>query len=111
MTGRPSERQYFRIQYPVAIRPELVVQGRSLEVIDLSERGARFKLDEGISYAVGDAFAGTIRLRPSGSLQVKGTVVRVTARDFAVKLEEPGVPLRVIIDQQRFIREHDRGSA
>jgi PilZ domain-containing protein len=110
VTGTPSERQYFRIQYPVAIRPQIVAGGRSLEVIDLSERGVRFKLDEEASYAVGDAFAGTVRLRRSEPVEVRGTVVRVTTRDIAVKLEI-GVPLRVIIDEQRFLREHDRGLA
>jgi hypothetical protein len=108
--SHPFEREHHRIQYPTAARPHIVVQGRSFEVIDLSERGVRFRLDEGVPLSVGDAVAGTVRFLRNESVEVMGVVVRVTGREVAVKLEV-GVPLRIIIEEQRFLREHHRGMA
>jgi hypothetical protein len=106
----PSERVHYRIQYPTAARPRIVIEGQSFDVIDLSERGVRFRMDEGSSFAVGDEIAGIIRLRASEPVEVGGVVLRVVARDVAAKLDV-GIPLRTIIEQQRFLREHHRGMA
>jgi len=108
--SHPSEREHHRIQYPLPARPHLVVEGRSFEVIDLSAQGIRFRLDEGLSFALRDEVAGTIRFRRDESVEVTGVVVRVTGREVAVKLDV-GVPLRVIIEEQRILREHHRGMA
>jgi hypothetical protein len=104
------EREHYRIQYPTAARPRIVVEGRSFDVIDLSERGVRFRVDEGISFSLGDAVAGTVRFRRNESAEVTGSVVRIAGREVAAKLDV-GVPLRVIIEEQRFLREHHRGMA
>jgi hypothetical protein len=108
--SHPSEREHYRIQYPTEARPHFVVEGRSFEVIDLYERGVRFRLDAGASFSVRDAVAGAIRFRGNESVEVVGVVVRVTAREVAARLDV-GVPLRVIIEEQRFLREHHRGIA
>jgi hypothetical protein len=59
---------------------------------------------------VGDEVDGTVRLRPGGELRVLGTVVRVAGRDIALKLLA-GVPLRVVLDEQRYLRDRQRGGA
>lgn len=106
----PSEREHHRIQYPTAARPHIVIQGRSFEVIDISERGVRFRSEEGPSFSTGDEVAGTIRFRRTDAVEVMGSVVRVGSREVAVKLDV-GVPLRSVIEEQRFLREHHRGMA
>jgi len=108
--SHPSEREHYRIQYPAAARPHIAVEGRSFEVIDLSERGVRFRLDEGLSFSLRDEVTGTIRFRRNESVEVMGVVVRVTGREIALKLDV-GVPLRSIIEEQRFLREHNGGMA
>lgn len=109
MTG-PSERAHHRIQYPPAARPHLVIDADSREVIDLSEGGVRFRVEEAMSFSIGAVVAGTVRFRRTEPVVVKGTVVRVAGREVAVKFEL-GVPLRTIIEEQRFLREHHRGMA
>ncbi len=104
----PSEREHYRIQYPTAARPHIVIEGRSFDVIDLSERGVRFRQDEGSSFSPGDGVAGTVRFRRTEAVEVMGSVVRVGSREVAVKLDV-GVPLRTIIEEQRFLREHHGG--
>jgi hypothetical protein len=104
----PSERQHYRIQYPTAARPHIVIEGRSFDVIDLSERGVRFRNDESRSFSPGDEVAGTVRFRRTDAVEVMGSVVRVGGREVAVKLDV-GVALRTIIEEQRFLREHQRG--
>ncbi len=104
----PSERAHYRIQYPTAARPHIVIEGRSFDVIDLSERGVRFREDEGRSFSSGDKVVGTVRFQRTEAVDVMGSVVRVGGREVAVKLEV-GVPLRIVIEEQRFLREHHRG--
>jgi hypothetical protein len=54
--------------------------------------------------------SGAIRFRRNEPVEVMGSVVRVAALEVAVKLDV-GVPLRTIIEEQRFLREHHRGTA
>ncbi len=87
----PSERAHYRIQYPTAARPHIVIEGRSFG-----------------SFSSGDKVVGTVRFQRTEAVDVMGSVVRVGGREVAVKLEV-GVPLRIVIEEQRFLREHHRG--
>jgi len=51
-----------------------------------------------------------VRVRRGEELAIEGRVVRVDGADVALRLEV-GIPLRVVIDEQRYLREHHRGSA
>lgn len=102
------EREHYRIQYPTAARPHILIEARSFDVIDLSERGVRFRMEEGVTFAIGREVSGTIRFRRNEPVEVMGSVVRVAALEVAVKLDV-GVPLRIIIEEQRFLREHPPG--
>lgn len=104
------ERAHYRIQYPTAARPHILIDDRSFDVIDLSEQGIRFRMDEGDRFAMGREVSGTIRFGRNEPVEVMGSVVRIAAREVAVKLDV-GVPLRIIIEEQRFLREHHRGMA
>lgn len=107
--SQPSERQHFRIQYPAAARPEIVIDGRAYDVLDISEHGVRFRSVGEIAVAVGDPLSGRIRLRTE-AVDVRGTVLRVAGREIAAKLDA-GVPLKVIIEEQRYLREQHGGTA
>ncbi len=109
MSG-PSEREHFRIQYPAAARPEIVLHGRVYDVLDISEQGVRFRGDDEIAVAVGDPLAGQVRFRRTQPVEVRGTVLRVAGREIAAKLDA-GVPLKVMIEEQRYLREQHGGTA
>src|ERR1044071_8502574 len=105
-----SERQHYRIQYPVAARPHITIEGRSFEVIDLSEGGVRFRTEDTPSFGMADNVSERIRFQRTEVVEVKGAVVRLGSREVALKLNV-AIPLRVIIEEQRYLREQHRGLA
>lgn len=109
MSG-PSEREHVRVLYPAAARPEILIDGRAYEVLDISEQGVRFRGDDEIAVAVGDPLAGKVRFRRTHPVEVRGTVLRVAGREVAAKLDL-GVPLKVMIEEQRYLREQHGGTA
>jgi hypothetical protein len=110
MTGFDFEREHYRVVYPDGVGPTFVGPEFAREVIDLSESGLRYHAARGETRAVGDEVDGTVRLRRAGELRVLGTVVRVTGREVALKLLA-GVPLRVVLDEQRYLRDRHRDAA
>jgi hypothetical protein len=108
--SQPSERKHFRIQYPPAARPQIVLHGRPCEVLDISEWGVRFRGDDEIIINVGDPLSGRLRFRRTEAIEVRGTVLRITGREIAAKLDV-GVPLKVMIEEQRYLREHHGGTS
>ena len=110
MTGFEFEREHYRILYPTAARPRFVGGGFDREVIDLCEQGLRYRAAQGETCALGDEVEGIVRVRRGEEMRALGTVVRIEGRDISLRLSV-GVPLRVVLDEQRYIREHHRGSA
>lgn len=106
----PSEREHYRIQYPTAARPRIVIEGSSYEVIDISERGVRFRIGEEVTLGVGDQILGQVRFKRTDPVIVTGRVLRIVGREVAAKLEA-GVPLKAMIEEQRYLREQHRGMA
>lgn len=106
----PHEREHYRIVYPSSARPLFVAGIVVREVVDVSEQGIRFRLNSGEASEPGDPIDGLVRFRRGEEVKVTGTVVRVVGQEVAVHLSV-GVPLRIIIDEQRYLREHHRGSA
>ena len=110
MTGFQFEREHYRIQYPTAARPWFIGGRLDREVMELCEQGLRYRAGDGERIAVGDELEGIVRVRRGEEMRVLGVVVRIEGREVAVRLSV-GMPLRVVLDEQRYIREHHRGSA
>jgi hypothetical protein len=100
-TTQYDSRQYFRVQYPTALRPRLHVNGESLPVIDISERGLRLvnprRSSDG---AIEPQVAATLRFRDGVTTPIRGKIVRVTERDIALHLET-GLSYQLIVREQR----------
>ncbi|HEU5169341.1 MAG TPA: PilZ domain-containing protein [Gemmatimonadales bacterium] len=110
--GKPggTPRAHVRVHYPAASRPTLILDTGSQEVLDLSERGLRFRQDAGPEPHVGAILEGILRLSRGETLPVRGTVVRVShpegpARpgvvEVAAHLTDVGIPRRVIIAERQ----------
>lgn len=108
MTQFEFEREHYRIVYPTAARPRFIGDGLEREVIDMCEQGLRYRAADGETRAVDDRVGGTVRLRGGAEVQVSGAVVRVVEREVSLRLSV-GVPLRVVLEEQRYIRERHRG--
>ena len=112
-TGPPPggvPRRYTRIHYGAGVRPILILDSGSQDVLDLSERGLRYRQDAGPEPRVGTTLEGILRLSRGETLPVRGTVVRVTHPDgparpsvieVAAHLTEVGIPRRVIIAERQ----------
>lgn len=106
----PHPREHYRIEYPTAARPTLIAGNLEHEVLDVSEQGLRFRTVSGESWELGDTVAGSVRFQQRAEVRVSGVVVRIIEKEIAVHLTT-GIPLKLIIDEQRYLREHHRGLA
>ena len=72
----------------------------------------RFRALEQEVWEIGQEVVGTVRFRDRDQQEVRvnGTVVRIDGGDISAHLRT-GVPLRIIIEEQRYLREHHRGLA
>lgn len=98
------DRAYYRLVYPMALRPRLRIGALNYEVVDLSEQGVRFIHAGPDGPAVGATLQGRLRLPTGEVLDIEGTVVRVAAPSVAMTLTK-GVPFAVMIEQQRHINQ------
>lgn len=108
--GGGVPRRHTRIHYGAGARPTLILDTGSRDVLDLSERGLRYRQDAGPEPRVGTALEGILRLARGETLPVRGTVVRVTHPDgsdrpsvieVAAHLTDVGIPRRVIIAERQ----------
>jgi hypothetical protein len=100
----PIEREYYRLVYPLKARPLLRLSGFDLEVVDLSEEGIRLLLPTGLRMAVGEEFAGRLRLHSGPTLEIEGVVLRVTPPQVAARLLR-GVPFGQMLEEQRVVNQ------
>ena len=107
LVGLAHNREHYRIAYPSSLRPRLYVLGHPFEVLDLSERGLRFRLGEAVPPQPGNELRGELRFHQGESLPVVGTIVRVADGNAGVSLDER-VPLRVIMAEQRRLLDRQR---
>lgn len=101
------DREHYRVAYPTSLRPKLLVQGHTFDVVDISERGIRFRLEKAEEPSPGFEVQGTVRFRRGETITVRGIVLRVVQGEVAARLEE-GVPLRVIMEEQRYLLDRHR---
>ncbi|HXW96661.1 MAG TPA: PilZ domain-containing protein [Gemmatimonadales bacterium] len=101
------EREHYRVAYPTALRPKLLVQGVSFDVVDISERGIRFRLGQAERPEPGFELEGVVRFKRGETVNIRGTVLRVVDGEVASWLEE-AIPLRVIMEEQRYLLDRHR---
>jgi hypothetical protein len=99
------ERAFYRIEYPTRERPQFETDSEVLDVIDACESGIRVQLRM-VRPQKGDPINGTIRFRRGAEVTVEGHVVRVMDAQAAIELKPPGIPLRIIFDEQKFLLRH-----
>lgn len=101
------EREHYRVAYPQALRPKLVVHGIGFEVVDISERGIRFRLGDAQQPEAGLELQGEVRFKRGETITVRGTVLRVHNGEVAAHLDD-SIPSRVVRDEQRFLLDRNR---
>jgi hypothetical protein len=101
------EREHYRVAYPTTLRPKLMVHGVGFDVVDISERGIRFRLGDAHQPEAGLELQGEVRFKRGETISVRGTVLRVHNGEVAAHLDD-GIPLRIVMDEQRFLLDRSR---
>ncbi len=98
-----NAREFFRIFYR-RDNPVLEIDKKKFIIIDISEGGIKFSPLRGSIFFEDSIVEGLVVFGKRGSVKVKGTVIRVTKTDIAIKLEDASrIPLARIMEEQRFL--------
>jgi len=103
-------REHYRIPYPVAARPILLVDDEEYPVIDIAEMGIRYDCGAHPRPAIGAVVRGTMHFKRSAEALIRGHVIRIQDRQVAVRLDV-AIPFKLILDEQRYLRDSHRGMA
>ncbi len=97
-----QQRQHFRLRYPVAGQPSLVIGSVSFPVSELSEGGMRILLGRPGNIAPTGNLRGTLTLAGGATIEVQGTVLRI--EDQAVVLQlTTGPTYSEMLSEQRYV--------
>ena len=99
------ERAHYRIVYPLRDRPRLELGGGQHEVVDCSEGGLRFQMTSGAPPELGAHVRAVVRFHEGREVVVEGPIVRVQGGHIALRLTR-GIPLAVILAEQRYLLAH-----
>ena len=97
-----NRRDYYRITYPKGDEPVLVIAGLHYPVVDLAEAGFKFQITGSLPIFKGGALKGSIIFHDDQVVEVAGKMIRKGLRYAVVQLEH-GIPLRKIMEEQRFL--------
>ncbi len=99
-----DRRESFRIQYPEDKQPKIIIKSVEYEVIDMSETGVRFRIDDSHKMP-GDLFHAKVILHNNVTIEVLGRIIRVTGEDAAMFLLVKKIPYQIILSEQAFLRQ------
>jgi hypothetical protein len=102
-----EKRAHYRVKYPIKGGSRFIFNGHQYEIIEISPNGLKFNQKGEFKIRVGLKINARVELKNgySGDLTVK--VMRMDKESVAIKLET-GIPPKVIIDEERYILEHNK---
>ncbi len=95
-----NKRQHYRVNYPKAESPTVVLDGNIYPVLDVSEYGIRLAARAVGSLSVGSGVHGVVTFKDDESFLIEGLVERGTDKSVVLQLREP-IPYRKIVSEQR----------
>jgi hypothetical protein len=99
-----SRREFFRLPYPITTGATLFFDGANYRVGEISERGLRIYSGVG-RFPVGVTIHGTLTLTTGVRCPVSGSVLRIDADSFVLKLERGPSSYDVIREQRHVSRQ------
>ena len=98
-----NQREYFRLAYPQAYRPSLVIDDiENYEIEDVSEFGMKVRIDNDPAFMVNDSVIGTIAFPNGREFDLSGQIVRINEGYAGLQLETP-LPLSLIRSETLYI--------
>jgi hypothetical protein len=106
MSKNPTEkerREYYRLQFPPAKRPQLLINEDPHAVVDCSAHGVRYVAASGASPTPGDYVNGLLRFRHGAQTPVKGVVMRVEEDEIVLYIPDPEIPSPLLRSEERHL--------
>jgi hypothetical protein len=100
---RRSRREFYRVEYPIRLRPTIVLAGRTHRVLDLSETGLRYLLGGAEPPHEGVEVEGEVCFDDGERCTIRGVRLRLEGETCALQLVV-GMPLARVIAEQRLLR-------
>jgi len=97
-----QRREHFRLVYPIAARPVMVVQGTEFRLSEISEEGGRAIANTDDLASLEQQGQVTIGFSNGKQVGTNATVLRVDGDEIILKLS-PAIALSVILEQQRWL--------
>lgn len=107
-----DRREWERVEYDDGLRPKLQIGRQLHDVVDCSERGVRYRVEEAPPPQVGSEVVGRVRFSDGWSVDVEGAVVRLEADPapaVAVHFTARWIPREAILSEKRRLRMQERG--
>jgi hypothetical protein len=95
-----QKRDYFRVRFPITQRPCLIAGSTELEVIELSENGARVAVNGSSTLCQSDPFDATIRFKDGTTATVSASVHRWEAEQAVLQFSD-NLSYSIIVAEQR----------
>jgi len=99
----PERRQYYRLLYPPELAPEIVILGTTFRVLDISEKGLRFRKDFNSRLDTGQSIRGVLIFLDLSKIEFQGYILRVVNRE-AVVVFLKNLPYQKIMAEQVFLQ-------
>jgi hypothetical protein len=101
----PFDREFFRLQYPADAAPRFLDGSVRHRVVDIGEGGFRYAPEDGITPLAGTPVTGVLEFPGENPLDVIGTVVRIQGGEVAVHCTPRGIPMALVIREQKRVRK------
>jgi PilZ domain len=99
-----NQREHYRIRYPDLERPEFQVGKQKYAVLDVSERGMRFKIPMSHAFISGQTVKGIVVFRSGKQVAIEGRIMRITQAESSCSLQlRRSIPLAYIMEEQRLL--------
>jgi hypothetical protein len=104
---RPEQREFYRLNFPYAERPRLVIGTRDYEVVDCSVRGVRYVSSPKSPILLpGDRVEGTLRFRRRTQTPIQGLIMRIQNDQIALFIPDSEIPFTTLWGEERWLLAH-----
>ena len=102
-----ERRESYRLHFPYAERPRLLIGSREYEVVDCSAHGVRYVLTTPpSSLAPGDWVQGYLKFRRRPQMSIRGLIVRIQNGEIALYMPDSEIPFATLWNQERYLLTH-----
>lgn len=98
-----ERREYYRLQFPPAKRPQLLINKESHAVVDCSAHGVRYVASSETPPTPGEPVTGLLRFRHGKQTPVLGVVMRVEGDEIVLYIPGREVPSTLLRSEERHL--------